>query len=647
MSPGCVAVVRYADRLVAGRVVVVRAPAFVRVELALPDGPQLVRVAVDDVVAVLHSRAADDAEVRRRVTAAHARAPHDQLAVAWQLLGEQPCGTGEVARLVCGDDDSVARDDVILAAGLADDAFRLDRGQLLRRGPAERAQLQQQRVNDAALGAKFAAWQHALAQISIGGRPSTAAVADMGAQLAGWLADAAAHPDVAAWLAKHTAAGHGPPHTAAQWMVQLGLWDAHDEPALHQSGLLQPAPEPGPLPAAPLPATAPTATLQWITLDNAAPHEIDDAIALHTEGQGHRLHVAIAHPTAWMHPGDATDLAARQRGATLYHPRHVVPMLPDSLAQAAAGLHVGQRRPALVFSAHVASDGAWSDPHIAEQWLTVHAAWQYTAVDRWLGAADCPSLAEQLWQVAQAMERQRIAQGAWLLYKPEFDVRAPRHGAVTLYNASQSSPARRIVTEAMVLAGSIAARFASDHHLAVPFRAQPPPVKPPHPPGYYSDPAQVFEVLRTLQPALTALHPAPHTLIGVPAYCQVTSPLRRYTDIVAHYQLVALLRHTKPLTDAALNAMLAPSDAAVGKIRHWQRGGERYFKLLWLAGQPPGAKYDAQVVRTLASGALLFLPALALEVPVRTRRLDVGQWLSVTVHGVAPQQNQLDLRITD
>lgn len=31
--------------------------------------------------------------------------------------------------------------------------------------------------------------------------------------------------------------------------------------------------------------------------------------------------------------------------------------------------------------------------------------------------------------------------------------------------------------------------------------------------------------------------PTPHAALGLPAYLQFTSPIRRYTDLLAHYQV--------------------------------------------------------------------------------------------------------------
>jgi exoribonuclease-2 len=43
----------------------------------------------------------------------------------------------------------------------------------------------------------------------------------------------------------------------------------------------------------------------------------------------------------------------------------------------------------------------------------------------------------------------------------------------------------------------------------------------------------------------------PHAGIGVPAYAWSTSPLRRYTDLVNQWQIIACVRHGKTAALAA------------------------------------------------------------------------------------------------
>lgn len=42
---------------------------------------------------------------------------------------------------------------------------------------------------------------------------------------------------------------------------------------------------------------------------------------------------------------------------------------------------------------------------------------------------------------------------------------------------------------------------------------------------------------RMVRGICTTHEPLPHAGLGLPAYCQVTSPIRRYSDLLAHWQL--------------------------------------------------------------------------------------------------------------
>ncbi len=82
----------------------------------------------------------------------------------------------------------------------------------------------------------------------------------------------------------------------------------------------------------------------------------------------------------------------------------------------------------------------------------------------------------------------------------------------------------------------------------------------------------------------------PHAGIGVPAYAWSTSPLRRYTDLVNQWQIIACVRHGKTAAlaapfrpkDAQLFAVISAFDAAYGAYNQFQNGMERYWTLHYL-----------------------------------------------------------------
>ncbi len=648
LQVGAIALFERDGALVAGRVVAVRAPSFCKVERAVGAGSEVVRVPLDGLAAVLALPAADTAAVANRIAAACARTSAEAVETAWSLLVGEPCGTGEVAQLLYGAQTPADRDDALLTAAMADDAFAVARGQLLARSPADRSALQEARQRRRELDRQLASWDDALGHLAVGRRLANAQRDGMAQQLLDWIRDPGGAGVASAWVERKGCTGGDATRAVRDLLVQLGAFDPHDDPAVvrHSAALPVHAFDDDP-PLAP--ADLPRSDLEWIAIDNDDPHEIDDAVHVSASGDGFAVAVAIAHPSLWFGPDHPVDVAARARGATLYHPRTVCPMLCDRIGRGVASLVADRWRPALVFFADVTADGTLRNPRVAEQWVRVRWAWRYSVVDTWLqGAAGDPEQVAQarlLWRFAQLREARRIADGAWLLYKSEVDVRAPRFGAVRILDASQSSPARRMVTEAMIAAGVAAGQVGRDWRLALPYRCQPPPHKPPLPPGLYTDAAQVATVLRATQPSATLTEAGAHALMAVPHYVQVSSPLRRYSDIIAHRQFAAYLRGQRPADAAQVQAWLAVCEPEAARMRGWQRAADRYFKLLLLAGHGQGRVWQAQVVRPLAAGVLAFVPELALEVPLRSRNLPIGQWCALVVKSADPVRDRLEVGV--
>jgi exoribonuclease-2 len=325
-------------------------------------------------------------------------------------------------------------------------------------------------------------------------------------------------------------------------------------------------------------------------------------------------------------------------------------MLPDQFARVDASLHVGQWRPALVVSLTLTASGEMRDPALQEAWVQVAHAWSYSAVERALAGeavagVDRPVL-DALVAAGRRAEEARIRGGAWLLYRPDCEVSAPPFRPVTIRNIQQTSPGRRLVTEVMVQACAAVGQIAAQHQIALPFRAQARPLQPPLAPGLYEDPAACLSMFRVLEAGTMQVTPAPHGMMGVPAYVQFTSPLRRYGDILAHRQLVAWLRRqTPPHTPAEMAALAQAADEAAKTMRNWQRKGAYYFKLLWLAGRVQAAPLTGEVVRVLASGErLVFVPSLALDAAVRVPRAGVGETVLLRVASVHPSRGQLELQ---
>ena len=82
----------------------------------------------------------------------------------------------------------------------------------------------------------------------------------------------------------------------------------------------------------------------------------------------------------------------------------------------------------------------------------------------------------------------------------------------------------------------------------------------------------------------------PHAGLGVPAYAWSTSPLRRYTDLVNQWQIIACAKHGRTAAlaapfkpkDTELFSIISGFDAAYGAYNGFQSGIERYWTLKYL-----------------------------------------------------------------
>ena len=141
----------------------------------------------------------------------------------------------------------------------------------------------------------------------------------------------------------------------------------------------------------------------------------------------------------------------------------------------------------------------------------------------------------------------------------------------------------------MILAGEVAARFCDERGLPTIYRRQKAPPDPSAvgqvPEGGFVDPVAIYTIRRQLKRAETGLQPAPHSSLGLSAYAQLTSPLRRYQDLAAQRQIAAALHELPPPYGAeAMQRIAATTEQAEADARRAERASEDYWLLRYLEG---------------------------------------------------------------
>ena len=447
------------------------------------------------------------------------------------------------------------------------------------------------------------------------------------------------------------AAGCGPSSGDIRRLLSdLGLWDAHHLPSL--AGTTWSAgfsPELLAL-AADLAARSEDAWpgdeerldltgLKTVTIDDADTREIDDALSLEPNGEaGWRIWIHVADPGRLVAAGSPLDQEALRRASSLYLAGGSVPMFPPALSEGPFSLCQGQRCAAWSLAVELDGEGAVASHELQRSWIRPIYRLTYEDGDELIELAPPPDRdLAVLDGLLQRRRQWRQAQGALQMDQSEGRIRQ-QDGQPEL-EVVEPSRSRLLVAEAMILAGAVVGSLGAEAGLALPYRSQPDCPLPPEaellalPPG----PVRHAALRKGLSRGLTTAQPASHFSLGLVAYVQITSPIRRYGDLVAQRQLAAQAAGEPVLAAEELAELLDQLDHALRQGIQISRDDQRHWQQVWFEAHQQES-FEGLFLRWLKPQdglALVRLDALAMDLPVVVREsCEPGEALVVKVREV-------------
>ena len=429
--------------------------------------------------------------------------------------------------------------------------------------------------------------------------------------------------------------------------------------------------------------TLPTSTAQAYSIDDSQTTEIDDALSVQGLGTGEVVvGIHIAAPALALTPGHAIDQIARQRLSTVYMPGNKITMLPDHVVQTYT-LQEGRDCPAVSLYLRVDEstlDILGSETRVEQVFIAAnlrHDMLDDVVTEAWLAnpatvlpaGKNIPQMPHAQLAFLYRLAQQRKAQREVVRGKPEnfnrpdynfrvitLDDQAPKGDErVEISQRHRGAPLDLMVAEAMILANSTWGQWLAD--LGVP--------------GIYRSQASLLPGVK-VRMGTKAL---PHAGIGVPCYAWSTSPLRRYTDLVNQWQIIACAQHGNTAALAApfkpkdvdLFSIISAFEAAYSSYNGYQSSMERFWTLQYLQqnaveeveatvfksfeGEPPMARADnlPLVLPVIGSGNLARGTRVLLRISgIDNISLDVhGQFIEVlqdtaTLTGDITAQSQQD-----
>lgn len=314
--------------------------------------------------------------------------------------------------------------------------------------------------------------------------------------------------------------------------------------------------------------------LPFCTIDPVTAKDFDDAI--YFDEKESALYVAIADVSAYVEPFGPIDTEAMYRGFTVYFPHKSVPMLPRELSENLCSLRPNEDR--LAFTFKIFLDPQTLDVTSTELYETlIHSRRRYTYAevdaffDGELTAKDehdhvTMAYLPKLKNVTERLREKRMVRG-YDFRSREFDIRLNDKGLIESVHSEPETPSHGLIEDCMLLANKAAASMFERGVFRV--HESPSPLKLQ---ALYAQLLsigidieikgsirQTIEDIQTkadrlglaeevdtliIQSQMQARY-APDNLghfgLGFDTYTHFTSPIRRYSDLMVHRLLKAIL----------------------------------------------------------------------------------------------------------
>lgn len=303
--------------------------------------------------------------------------------------------------------------------------------------------------------------------------------------------------------------------------------------------------------------------LPFVTIDGADSKDFDDAVFAQKTADGFELFVAIADVAHYVLPKTALDLAARERGNSVYFPRRVIPMLPEKLSNNLCSLNPNVDRLVLVCQMQIGARGKIKTYSFFEGVIHSFARLTYDEVFDCFNQKKLPDYLKNLYSVFNALLMARHRRFALDFNLKESQIVFNQNNQIENIIPKKRNHAHCLIEECMLAANVCAADFLKKSPSIFRIHESPTLKKLESLNNFlkylglklnYSDPIQTkdyslllkniqkradFEMLqmmllRSLQKAVYSVDNVGHFGLAYEHYTHFTSPIRRYSDLIIH-----------------------------------------------------------------------------------------------------------------
>ncbi|GIW23377.1 MAG: ribonuclease [Candidatus Sericytochromatia bacterium] len=376
--------------------------------------------------------------------------------------------------------------------------------------------------------------------------------------------------------------------------------------------------------------------LEIITIDDETTKDIDDGISLLETDNGYQLGIHIADPSHFVLQNTFLDKEAKNRASSIYLPDRVIEMLPKQLSEDICSLVENQERLALSILVNLSKNFDILDFSIVESLIKVSKRLTYEQADLML--ENNHNKLKILFQIANKLIQNRISKGALIFNKQELKIKVDSNKKIHISKYKDYN-SNIIVSEIMILANNLVAEFCLKNKIPCIYR-------------YQDEPSQIIEFSADIDPILLSYKQRKlikksevstiskfHYGLGLDSYTQITSPIRRYMDLVIHRQIKEFLKNKKILyTEDDLKEIITYVDYILSNINIVQKYSNKYWLCKYLKDFI-GYRTPAIVLDESESKYLVYLTEFFTEVYLFKEiryKYDIGSKIEVVIKDTEP-----------
>jgi exoribonuclease-2 len=348
--------------------------------------------------------------------------------------------------------------------------------------------------------------------------------------------------------------------------------------------------------------------LPLMTIDGQSTLDFDDAISIEDTGDHYRLGIHIVDVGHFVQKGDCIDREALSRGSSIYMPDSKIPMLPSGLAEDLCSLKAGTLRPAISLLVTIDRFYDVTQYEIVPSLINVSKQLTYFDVNI---IADENEEITTLRNIAERFRQDRMTAGAVQITLPDINVWIADDGEIAVNKINRESPGRMLVSEIMIMANCLKARFLGEHHVPAIFRAQ----ASPRERLYKGNKGTLFQnwmQRKLLSRFVLTPEPEHHSGLGLNAYVTATSPIRKYFDLATQRQIRAVFGLEAPYTVEDIENIIQMLEEPMSYVAKIQYNRHRYWLLKYLE-KHIGQKEEAIVLYKKRNNYQILLTEYLIE----------------------------------